>query len=226
MFNLLMKEFIVQKKTVWFALFYSVFVFAAFYNTTFRGSSYIMGSLAVAYLLLMNANAWDDKNKCEIVLNSLPIPRRLIVEAKYISVLVFMAFGLVLTGLAGGIVSQAAGMAGLEGEFRLISITDVVAVFISLVLLVSAYYPLYFRFGYNFARKANMILFMLIFFGPGTVVGYLRAKEGPFLPEAGFAGTVQGASFEMIGALAVAIVVIVALASFLISVKIYNNREF
>lgn len=73
MLNLIKKDFCVQKKTFLLAVFYSAFVFVAFH--TMRQAAYIMGSLAIAYLFIMNANYADDKNRSEILINSLPIDK-------------------------------------------------------------------------------------------------------------------------------------------------------
>ncbi|KNZ70004.1 hypothetical protein Tfer_1387 [Thermincola ferriacetica] len=221
MLNLIKKDFCVQKKTFLLAVFYSAFVFVAFH--TMRQAAYIMGSLAIAYLFIMNANHADDKNRSEILINSLPIDRKKIVAAKYLAALVFTVIGILLTGVTGAIFKTAVEGAGLALSFRFINGFDMVSTFMSVGLLISLYYPLYFKFGYNFARKINAVLFMLIFFLTGFLVGVVKAKDDSQV--VGYITDLLQNTYLWM-TLSTGAVVALVMISLAVSVKLYMNKEF
>lgn len=97
------------------------------------------------------------------------------------------------------------------GEIKVFNSTDIIIVFASLGLLAAFYYPLYFKFGYNFSRKVNIVLFMLIFFGPGSFVSFMKNSGNP-PPQA-----------IMVILVLVIMLMLISLAA---SVKIYKNKEF
>lgn len=62
---------------------------------------YIMGMIITVYFLLVTASTEDEKNKSEIILNSLPVGRSQLVMAKYLSVFAYILIGAVFLGLVG-----------------------------------------------------------------------------------------------------------------------------
>ena len=170
MTSLILKDIYLQKKSFLFALGYSLFVLIVFQNEIFSETSYIMGAMATAYMLVLGACAYEEKNNSEVILNSLPLKRADIVRARYLSsfVSVFLAF--VIIGVLGALMKGV----GLPIPLRYVRISDVIAVIVSLSLLCSLYFPVYFRYGYIKSRFFNLILFLLVFFAPSTGLSYLR----------------------------------------------------
>jgi len=96
MLNLIIKDMIIQKKTFLYVLLYSVFISFAFSSLKPIGVGlYVLNPVITTYFLITYALIYDDKNKSEIILNSLPLSRVDIVISKYISIFVFAAIGIV-----------------------------------------------------------------------------------------------------------------------------------
>ncbi len=209
MFNLIKKDFLMQKKSLYFMIGYGIFVFFAFQDASFAGFKYIMGGSAISYILIMTAIAHEEKNNSDIILNSLPLKRNTIVMAKYLTFLGSVLITMVIMGVIGLII-YTIGFPPLD---RLISLSDVLAVLLSVSFLSSIYYPLYIKFGGKYMRFFNIILFMLIFFLPTFLSGLIGEKFNSItIPE-----------FYCISLL---ISMIMLLGSYLISLRIYENKEF
>lgn len=88
MLNLVMKDIIVQKKSIAFAVLYIFFFIVAFQSV--GEMTFTCAITAFSYILVMGGFAYDDKNKADIMLNSLPLKRYNIVLAKYISLLTLL----------------------------------------------------------------------------------------------------------------------------------------
>lgn len=220
MLSLVYKDMAVQKKSLWMVLFYSLFMHAAMFSM--EGGAYVAVAIAVAYIFILGACAQDEKNKSEIVLNSLPVSREEIVVAKYLTALLFLIIGMGASGLTGAVLK----LAGFSLVKRFISCTDIVAMFISISLLFSVYYPVYFKFGYLKARYVNLFIFMLFFFGPALVLGLLEGKREmpPLLVN--FIDAVGRYPDSVLFISVIAVACILALLSLLVSITFYRHREF
>ncbi len=220
--SLILKDLLLEKKAALFAVGYSTFLFIIFpINQAFGEYIYIMGSIAIAYIFIMGTSAHDDKSKSEIIFNSLPIKRKYIVLAKYLAVCLFIVIGLALTGLIGTIIKGT----GLPLSVRYINYRDIVSVFFSVGLIVSIYYPFYFKFGYTSMRMVNVILFLLAFFAPQTITEYIEKNQNEPLVQNLITGLINmpdwlTSSFLILTAL---VIMVISLAT---SVIIYNNKEF
>ena len=93
MLNLILKDLLVQKKSLLFALGYCFFLVFAFQSL--QGAAPIAATVAVVYLLTQYSFTYEDKNKSETMLNSLPISRRDIVLAKYLSIFIYIGLAMV-----------------------------------------------------------------------------------------------------------------------------------
>ena len=220
MLNLVLKDILIQKKSFLIALIYSVFLFVIFSNEVFREAVYIMGTVAIAYIMVVTSNAYDDKYKSEIIVNSLPVKRKSVVLSKYLAAAVFVAIGLSIVGAVGAVIITT----GVPLPVRYLNLDDTVFAFSSVALLASLYYPLYFRFGYALSRMINMVLFLALFFGPSALVGYVRQN---------YYGTAQQLAVRLqefpswaLGTSALAAVMLLTVVSALISVKIYEAKDF
>ena len=221
MTNLLIKDFFVQKRTFLFALGYSIFVLVAFQSEVFAESAYIMGAMATAYMLVLGACAYEEKNNSDVILNSLPMPRNTIVKARYLSALVFTAAAFIIIGLVGFLMRSV----GMPIPLRYVKISDVLAVVISLGLLVSVYFPVYFRYGYIKSRFFNIIIFLLAFFVPALAAPYFRGM-GDFALLNQLGTRIAALAGWQLGVVAVLGVIVAMFLSMLISIKFYEKREF
>lgn len=222
MLNLILKDILMQKKMFFFGLGYGLFVLVVFQNAVFEAGAYIMGAVAIAYMFILGACAYEDKNKSENILFSLPLKRSLIVVSKYLSVLVFTMISLALLGLIGALMKGS----GLPVPHRYLGPTDILATMVSLAILVSLYLPFYFRWGYIKSRLFNLVLFLLVFFSPNMLIEYVKNTTGTTPSSLG--ETMEALSMLpgwMSGLGLSGLVLILLILSLLLSINFYNRRE-
>lgn len=217
MFNLVFKDLIIQKKTLIFSVIYAlVFILAfQFYNSP--GIVFTMVPLFIAYMLLMGACGYDDKNKCDIMLNSLPINRIDLVISKYLSTLVFMFIGVILTFL----ISTVLNLFGLSHLNRTINIEDILGFSISIIILSSFYFPVYFKLGYQKSRYVNISVFMLFLIVPSILSKIIVKGSTP----PSFILYLNSQPDWLISSFIIVIAIIVLLISMLLSIKLYINKD-
>jgi ABC-type transport system involved in multi-copper enzyme maturation permease subunit len=219
--SLILKDILLQKKAVLFTIGYSLFILIAFQNPVFSEAAYIMGAVASGYMFILGACAYDEKNKSDIVLNSLPVKRAAIVRAKYAGVLVFTAIALLIIGLMGAVMKGI----GLPVPQRYIGWPDMAGAFASLGLLASLYYPFAFRFGYIKSRMFNLVLFMLVFFSPAVLSEYLKKQYSRENLEQAVVRLVALPDW-LVGLGLVLAVLALLQVSLLLSIRFYKQREF
>lgn len=221
MFNLLVKDILIQKKMFLLSLFYGLFFLFVFRQPPMSAAIYIMSTTAIVYILTMNAGAFDDKNRSEVLLNSLPVKRRDIVLAKYLSIFLYTGIGLASTVL---MVSLAAS-AGFATSVRPVNMGDVAGSLVAGIFLNAIYYPLYFKFGSIRVRIINIFLFLAIFYLPAFLEGYLKAhhSRGQIL---NLLTRLMNAPDWIQGTVLAALLLVVLLVSLALSLRIYENKEF
>lgn len=212
MLSLVIKDIIVQKKTVLLSLVYVVFFIFAFQSI--GPSGFTAAAVAVTYILVVTSAAYDDKNKADIMLNSLPVKRSDIVFAKYLSVFIYAAIGIIAYILA------SAGAKVLMLPVRVYSVTleTFVGGLFAIILLNSIYFPVFFKFGYMKSRIVNFILFFVFFFGVQAVAEFKFTRNIMLmldsLPDFEIASIIMG------------IGVVILIISYALSLWFYKNREF
>lgn len=158
MVNLVWKDFLLLKRFLWLAPLYAFFAFFAFRTMPDGGLS--AATVAVTYMLLLQAIIQDDKNQSEVMLNSLPLRRGNIVLAKYLSAFVYATLGILSFLLAQGIVT----VVGIPLSINQISLEEIFGAVIAMVVLIGSYFPIYFKFGYLRSRIVGTILFVVSIF--------------------------------------------------------------
>ncbi|KLU67027.1 hypothetical protein DEAC_c09610 [Desulfosporosinus acididurans] len=170
--NLIKKDLFILKKSLWIPIFYGFFALIAFVNLKSGVLSAVF--VGVAYSLITQACAQDEKNKSEIMVICLPLLRRDIVLAKYFSAFLYGIIGLFSYLLAQVVVS----FLGISLEVQKITIPGLIGAASALIILVSIYFPLYFKFGYLRSRMFGMILFFACFFSIPFAAGLLAHSPG------------------------------------------------
>ncbi len=221
MHKLVFKDLLIQKKTIAFALLYTVFLVFVFNQPGVSQSVYILASVAIAYMLVLTAIGYDEKNKSDVLLLSLPIKRKDIVTAKYLSIFVFCIVALAITGMIGAFLK----LIGLPLIIRYMNRVDVLAVLTSISILCALYYPFYFKFGSMYMRIINMFFFMAVFFLPNILIKYLKQNYTQEEVIDLILNANQLMSWTRIGVI-VTILCGVLLLSYLLSVRIYAKKEF
>ena len=222
MLNLIIKDIVIQKKTLLYAFLYSVFAPIFFSSIKPSGIGlYVLCPIVTTYFFITYAANYDDKNKSEMVLNSLPLKRSDIVISKYISIFVFVTIGIIYSTLIGCI-GKTTGLAIFTGS---ISLLDIVLVLMGGCIFGAMFFPTYFKFGYVKTRIFNTILFMIIFFVPMNIINYVRSNPNNILVQK-FNYFINNTSSLTQDSLALIIGLICFMISLMISIRIYNNKEF
>lgn len=219
MYNLIIKDILIQKKQVLFSIIYLAFILVAFQG---MGEAMLpMGMIALTYMLSMTSCGYEEKNKSDIMLNSLPIKRTNIVAAKYMSVFVYFAMGMIVYALFTKIMI----MIQVPLKPYPITLEAFIGGFVAVSFMTGIWLPIYFKFGYMKLRVLNFVLFFLFFFGTSYLTRFFKEKQNSqwvqniinFLDSQG----------DIIITLAIiAIVIIFLLISYGLSIKFYSKREF
>lgn len=220
MLRLIIKDIVIQKRTFIFVFCYSIFTIFAFQSL--KDGAFIATATASTYMLILTAAAYDDKCNCGVLLNSLPTNRKDIVSAKYISILVYAAFSV----FSYWIVSTMLQLTGLPLKIYPVSLFGTATMLVVVSILASIYLPVILKFGYIKAKLFNLIFFALLFIVPTLAINFFKRyvdKEtienlGNLLANP---VTEWKVSFYMIGA-----ALAFTLASYILSVRIYQKREF
>lgn len=221
MINLILKDILIQKKTFLYAVFYGILAVIVFPAAITARGAYMFGAISIAYISIVQANGYDEKNKSEIILNSLPIRRESIVTAKYAAILLFFVLGVIITGIEGAIIT----ILNIIPSMRFMVSSDILAIFISLGLLYSVYYPLYFKFGSLKLKIFNIVLYMLFLFGPNLIIDMIEKNPNSNIAQK-IISIIEKNPAWMLQGFAVIIVIIILAISMEISIRVYRNKEF
>ena len=219
MLNLILKDLLVQKKSMLFAFGYCFFLVFAFQGLD--GTAPVGAATAVVHLLIQYSFAHEDKNKSEIMLNSLPISRKDIVIAKYLSIFLYIGLAMVAYMLATLIVMAIK----IPVKVHFLSIENITTTLFIVSLMTSSYLPVVFKLGYLKAKMFNIVMFLLFFFIP---MGLLSLSQNPEFALS-ISKTLDGFanwSDWQIATLIAGISLLMMFISCCISIRIYNNREF
>jgi len=219
MLSLMLKDILLLKKTIVFSALYLVVMLFVFASLDNAASVFIICTVAITYVLTVSGCALDDKNKTDVILNSLPLSRSVVVGARYLMVLVYVMFGVVVYTLATWIV----GMLNLIPNLYPVNLEEFLGAFLSISLLASIYLPLYFKFGYIKSKIYHFILFFGMFFGISFLASGITSGNPTLLRIAAFLSEL---SDGVIGTMIAGTALVMLAVSYGISLRIYRNREF
>ena len=209
MYHLIKKDILIQKKNLIFSLLYLVLFTILVTKNEIIGLT--IAVLAVTYLLAHGASSLEDKNNSDIMLVSLPIKKRLIVLAKYISVYGYAAYAIIICYL----MYVLAHTFNLPITLQPITTDGLLVVLFSVTLFGAISYPLIFKYGYTKSRTVNMILFFILIFTSTTLADSVNIDQ-----------LIQKWSeSELILFSSLTLLFILAL-SYSISLAFYKKREF
>ncbi|KAA5806217.1 ABC-2 transporter permease [Thermoanaerobacterium thermosaccharolyticum] len=217
MYSLLLKDILVQKKQFLYGI-----LLAAVYSFAF-GSDNLDGVLTVfvfPYIFVLTAASYEEKNKAEMILISLPIKRSLLVMEKYVSVFLFAALGAIEYIIVVGI----GNLFQLPIKFSTLTI-EAVLIF-GLAMYYGIYLPLYFKFGYLKTRWVNFVMFFGLFFGVPSLVSAINKYGINFKILNPLITFFKNQSNIAVANELIIMALLIYALSYAISVKIYNSREF
>lgn len=222
MFNLLLKDLFIQKKIVLFGILYCIFALFAFKDIYPSGGAlYVLAPIAFNYILLTTASNYDDKNKNEMLINSLPVNRDDIVISKYLSIF-FFSF---ITIICASIIGIICRLIGLSIIGRIVSLDDILIVISVTAIMYSVYFPLYFKFGTMKLRLFTILLFMLVLFVPNFITEYTMKHPNDNLVKniLSFISNTQPIYLKL---LILIVTIILLLTSIFLSLSIYKKKQF
>lgn len=219
MYNLIIKDILVQKKTVLFSLIYILFFFVVFKGL--GAGMFTAAVVAFTYMLVQTSCAYDDRNKSDIMINSLPVKRSSIVLSKYLSVYVFMFLGTVAYIVFSNIIQ----LIGLPLGIYPLTLEGIAGGVFAVTLLNSIYLPALFKVGYIKSKILNFVLFFGFFFGASSLVNMVMQNKDNALVQTFITFFNSLSEFSVILLMVVILILIIGV-SFSLSVRFYKNREF
>jgi len=219
MLNLIFKDILMQKRVLPYGILYIMIMIFAFQKV--ESNMFPASVMAFSYILVQSACAYDDKNKSDVMLNSLPISRSTIVGARYVSTFVFAAISIVTYTLLTGIIKA------LELPFKAYPVTleGIMGALFALILITGIYFPVLFKLGYLKSKVVNFVLFFALFFGVTAFLPLLISKnDGASSQE--FLQFLSKQSDILVAVVLFAVMLLLFTISYMISLYIYRRREF
>jgi len=203
--QLIKKDIQIQKKFLLSVVFLGLISILASIlgGTRLVETVYTFSILFITYIFLINGTEIEGKNNTGIIFASLPLRRREIVTAKYITALSFSLYILVIMTVLGFAFTKFWP-----------DITISIGLNDSLIAIMSSWFflglalPVNFIFGFKVARVINQLIFFIMIFGP---LQREKLMEYPFN---------WNPSLWMLG------ICVFLLLSWLFSIWVYQRREF
>lgn len=211
MTGLILKDFLLVKKTLIYLIVVILF-FGGIYSAV--DNSYFM-SFFISIMMIsvvISTMSYDEFYHWDRYVATLPLTRRQIVGAKYLSAMLFFAAG------AGASLMVGLTVPTLHGSFLTLEDACVIALAPMMGLVgVAVVIPCYYRFG---AQQSRMV--MLVLYGIPSLILVVVMRFAPQLLE-GVMVIWPGMAQLLVGVVGVTAVVMVL--SFYLSVRILEGKE-
>ncbi|MGK3722527.1 ABC-2 transporter permease [Priestia megaterium] len=212
MYNLIRKDFILQKYLMLFYLFIAIF-----YTMTDMSMGLLITVLSVFFTI--NSHYYDEKGKNNVLLNSLPFSRKQIIASKYIGVLIFLFITTLTIWLIRFICQEIVSNSMTRG-----SITELLISYAIAILFVSFYFPFFYRFPNRILLAGFSILVIMMVALGKTIVD----KFGNAMSD--FISSIQtfSSQFSTTGLYisAFLMTILIFSTSWFLTLKIYENKDF
>ena len=219
MLSLMIKDIYLLKRTMAFSVLYLVFMLFVFSSLDNAAGVFTFCMVAIIHMLMVSSCALDEKNKSDVILNSLPLSRQVIVGARYLMVIIYMLFAVAVYGLGTWVI----GMLNMIPDLYYITLDGLIGAFLASSVITSIYLPFYFRLGYIKSRIYYFILFFGLFFGINLLVSKVitentvLSRMGSFLAEQ---------NDTVVGIITAGAAIAILAISYGISLRINKKREF
>lgn len=219
MINLIKKDLKLSIKVNIFAVIYALFISASGLiadNSIMANTLYVLGIVILTFIAVIFTNGYDDKNRSEVVFNSLPLDRRNIVTGKYISLLIFFSIS------SGAVIAftNILPILGIVDIGNSAGVQNVILAANIVLLFYSIYYPIYFKVGGGL-RTFNAVLWMALMIGPAMIGKGFKA-----LDQRGLLDKMMNIDLNTINLYLFGITIVIYYISLQISKGIYMRREF
>ncbi|MCY9518029.1 ABC-2 transporter permease [Paenibacillus apiarius] len=204
MFNLILKDILIQKKII-------IFYIATIILYLLVDTSLVLIGFIYSVVFIMNAYSYDEKDNANILLNSLPYTRKEIVCSKYIGALIFTSIFIIIIYFGDFL---------LNGKEALFSWKEVLLIIGLVMVAISFMLPFSYKFKTQYLLIASGALFgiymVTISFLFPTFNDTLRELIQKFM-------SLQETQFYFLTILTVSILYI---GSWLLSIRIYEKKVF
>ncbi len=210
MLGLIKKDFLIIKAN----LKSMVITFIVYLMLAFQGTfdvTFIIPIIGI--MLFISTFSYDDFNNWNSYAVTLPDGRRNVVRAKYIaSIILTVVLGIIALAIGIGISYIKTNAINLNEI-----ISSLMGTALSSIIIISLLYPIVFKFG---ATNGKIILFAVVF-GIGGIV----ALVSNFIDMTSVINMINGLDNYSLIAIPIISVILLGI-SYLISNKIYQNKEF
>ncbi len=219
MTGLILKDFLVMKKTLSYYLFlmliYSFLVFTGtFPYSIISGFAVMLGAMGP-----MSAFAYDEQARWDKFAAATPVGRKGMVTARYLFALILLGAGGVIAALVSLGVTVF-GKAQVDVWWEPLAVTA--AVCLVGLLLDGVILPVIYKFGSEKSRVIGMIIFVT-FFGGMALLSWLSEKGG--LDPSALGGILTDLPPAVLVLAPAAIALLLFWLSYRISVGIYRKKE-
>lgn len=158
MLNLIIKDILLQKKMIPFAIGYVVF-FIFFCSENYQKGSVYAVAVSLAFIFSLGAMQYDERYKAYSIIASLPITRKEIVIGRYLGTIVFTFASTLFMGIFVWCLNLFNLMPGLKN----INLLDVKNIIIISFVLMGIIIPLNYLLGTKKTRIVNVLIYITFF---------------------------------------------------------------
>lgn len=213
MLNLIIKDILIQKKTFFYALaFYPIFIIFALQGMP--EGMFTMGSFFISYMLIFGAFAYDERSRADLFVLSLPVKKREVVAARYLSFILFALLGcLVMT-----LYIYIAKTLNMDINLGTISFSKILTNLMTIAIIFSIYMPIMFKFGSSKTKVIGTFVFAFLGVSLSAIANYLNTEKNIDL--------IRNMP-QWLAIIAPILIILISLyISLRVSARIYSTREF
>lgn len=216
MFNLIKKDLIVQKNSWFFLLIYGLFcVFVLNDNMMNDYSAAIILMPTIVVIFNFTVWAYDEKVKFYYITNSLPVTRKEFVLSKYLITFIYVGFAIIyILGL--GVLNNI--VFGIKLK-NIINLTSFIIGLVNIIIIMSITIPVNMKFDTRKGRVFNFLIMIVLITVFNIVQEVFQRSDIVFLQGLRNSNIFSYSSLFIIG-------ILIMYISYIISLKIYRNKEF
>ena len=169
-------------------------------------------------MLMISTFSYDDLNNSNTYIVALPFSRKEIVKARYLLCLM----SIIASFLIGLLISLIIPLLNEEMEFAS-TFASTSASIMGVILVISLLIPFFYKFGVQKGRVMLFIAIMSISLLIGIIISLFENSK---LNIALFFNQLEQINWIILILIAIAIILFILYISYLISYKIYKNKEF
>lgn len=206
MYNLIVKDLILMKK-----MLLMLFGFAIFFGLLGNPPTFSM--CLIGLFLITGTGHFEDRNQSHIMLNSLPLSRKQIISSKYVGAIVSALYATILTIFVHFLFTLFIPQTSADVRQILVGIMII-------LMMAAFYYPILYKFGVKYVRMIifSIFVFVIIF---GRIVLYVFSDQVETVKQFFMQFTADQLVLTFIFT-----TVVIFLISWVLSIKIYEAKEF